>query len=135
MRFAVWSMALAGMFSCFRGGTSSSSIGSPTAGASTDAATKQLIEEAGNGRCRADVDCVLSDYEPGCCKRACEPTAVNRADIAATIAQEGESCEALRERELCPPTDECPPSKRTVVSAKCVKATCYRVVEVMTPKS
>ena len=127
MRFAVLCVALAGVLACFREGASRSA--SPQTGVPGDAAAKHVIEEQGTGTCSTDEDCVLSDYLPGCCKQACEPNAFNRDDIAAAIAQERTNCEAFRGRELCPPPDECAPSTRTVLSAKCVKATCYRVVE------
>ena len=80
---------------------------------------------AGEGRCLADADCVLSSYQPGCCTQACVARALNKHELAARMA--AENCAA--HKGPCPPPAPCEKFDYRVIAAVCRAQTCATLVE------
>ena len=80
--------------------------------------------------CTADADCVLTEYQSGCCEQACEPYAINKTVIDQRIEKERGKCDELRASGgKCPPPPDCALPSHTVIGVKCNNNACETVTK------
>ena len=124
MRFAFY-MVLTGAVAC--GGGTSHQAQEPGTNI-PDTTTLAAVDQ--DKACTADADCVLTEYQSGCCAQACEPYAINKTVIDKRIEQERGKCDELRASgNACPPPADCPLPDHTVVGAKCSNNVCETVTK------
>ena len=123
MRFAA-SIVLAAAVAC-GGGKSQQAPQPPT---SNPDPTAPIVDD--ERACTADADCVLTEYQSGCCAQACEPYAINKTVIDKRIEDERGKCDAMRASGTsCPPPADCPLPNHTVIGVKCANNTCETVTK------
>ena len=95
-----------------------------------DAAAGEITEVPGTGKCKVDADCELSSYQSGCCVQGCEPYARNKRELDREMKAEESTCEKFRKSgKPCPPPAPCPRHTHQILAAKCVKNSCYTVMQ------
>ena len=123
MRFAALSVVT--VLGC--GGGRSQQDSSPPSTSNPDTTAPIVDDERA---CTADADCVLTEYQSGCCAQACEPYAINKTVIDKRIEQERGKCDAQRASGApCPPPADCPLPTHTVVGVRCANNTCETVTK------